>query len=38
MEKEIVNKVANSKLEVFDLEDYFPKEEIVILDISKWHH
>ena len=36
MEKEIVNKVANSKLEVFDLEDYFPKEEIVILDISKW--
>lgn len=36
MEKEIINKVANSKLEVFDLEDYFPKEEIVPLDISQW--
>lgn len=36
MEKEIINKVANSKLQVFDLEDYFPKEEIVTLDISQW--
>ncbi len=36
MEKEIVNKVANSKLMVFDLEDYFPKEEIVTIDVSKW--
>ena len=36
MEKEIINKVANSKLEVFDLEDYFPKEEIIALDISQW--
>ncbi|WP_445456367.1 DUF2480 family protein [Flavobacterium sp. HNIBRBA15423] len=35
MENEIVNKVANSKLEVFDLEDYFPKEEIIALDISQ---
>jgi hypothetical protein len=33
---EIVNKVANSKLEVFDLEDYFPKSPIVELDISQW--
>ncbi|MFD2892174.1 DUF2480 family protein [Flavobacterium chuncheonense] len=33
---EIVNKVANSKLEVFDLEDYFPKAPIVELDISQW--
>ncbi|NHN25501.1 DUF2480 family protein [Flavobacterium jejuense] len=36
MEKEIINKVANSKLEVFDLEDYFPREEIIVLDISQW--
>ncbi len=33
---EITNKVANSSLEVFDLEDYFPKEKIVQLDISQW--
>lgn len=36
MEKDIINKVANSKLEVFDLEDYFPKEQIVTIDISQW--
>ena len=36
MEKDIINKVANSKLEVFDLEDYFPKEEIFTIDISQW--
>lgn len=36
MEKDIINKVASSKLEVFDLEDYFPKEAIVALDISQW--
>ena len=36
MEKDIINKVTNSKLEVFDLEDYFPKEEIVAIDISQW--
>lgn len=36
MEKDIINKVATSKLEVFDLEDYFPKEEIIALDIAKW--
>lgn len=33
---EIVNRVANSALEVFDLEDYFPKQPIVELDISQW--
>ncbi|CAM3709466.1 hypothetical protein FSS13T_12570 [Flavobacterium saliperosum S13] len=33
---EIVNRVANSVLQVFDLEDYFPKEKIVELDISQW--
>jgi len=26
---EIVNRVANSALQVFDLEDYFPKRPIV---------
>lgn len=36
MEKEIINKVANSVLEVFDLEDYFPKQPIHSLDISQW--
>ncbi|MGX7667934.1 DUF2480 family protein [Flavobacterium pedocola] len=33
---EIVNRVANSALQVFDLEDYFPKQPIVELDISQW--
>jgi hypothetical protein len=36
MEKEIINKVANSVLEVFDLEHYFPKESIHTIDISQW--
>lgn len=33
---EIINKVANSSLEVFDLEDYFPDEHVIELDISQW--
>ncbi|MCG2610442.1 DUF2480 family protein [Flavobacterium sp. SM15] len=33
---EIINRVANSALQVFDLEDYFPKQSIVELDISQW--
>lgn len=33
---EIVNKVAESSLEVFDLEDYFPDNHVVELDISQW--
>ena len=36
MEKEIINKVAQSSLLVFDLEDYFPDEHVVDLDISQW--
>lgn len=36
MEEEIINKVANSILEVFDLEDYFPKQPIYSIDISQW--
>jgi hypothetical protein len=35
-EQEIVNKVANSALQVFDLEDYYPNGERVALDISQW--
>ncbi|WP_366185614.1 DUF2480 family protein [Flavobacterium ovatum] len=33
---EIINKVAESKLEVFDLEDYYPKGQRVQIDISQW--
>lgn len=33
---QIVNKVAQSSLEVFDLEDYYPDNTIVELDISQW--
>ena len=34
--QEIVNKVANSALEVFDLEDHFPNEELAEIDISQF--
>lgn len=34
--EEIVNKVANSTLEVFDLEDYYPKGIRTQIDISQW--
>jgi hypothetical protein len=33
---EIINKVANSVLEVFDLEDYYPSGIRTQLDISQW--
>jgi hypothetical protein len=33
---EIVNKVANSALEVFDLEDYYPNVARTQIDISQW--
>jgi hypothetical protein len=33
---EIINKVANSALEVFDLEDYYPSGIRTQLDISQW--
>ena len=36
MSGEIVNRVANSKLITFDLEDFFPEGERRILDISDW--
>jgi hypothetical protein len=35
MEQEIVNKVANSSLVQLNLEDYYPKEEIVVFDLKK---
>lgn len=34
--EEIINKVANSILEVFDLEDYYPKGIRAEIDISQW--
>lgn len=36
MSEEIINKVAQSKLVTFDLEDYYPKGERVVLDIKDW--
>jgi len=33
---EIINKVANSSLEVFDLEDYYPDGIRTKIDISQW--
>ena len=33
---EIVNRVANSKLLTFDLEELYPKGERVAFDISPW--
>lgn len=36
MSEEIINKVANSVLEVFDLEDYYPNEVRTQIDISQW--
>lgn len=36
MENEIVNKVAQSSLMIFDLEDVYPTEDLVILDVSQW--
>ncbi len=36
MADEILNRVAASKLVTFDLEDYYPKGDRVLLDISDW--
>jgi hypothetical protein len=35
---EIINRVANSKLATFDLEEIYPKGERVALDIAEWLH
>jgi hypothetical protein len=34
--EEIVNRVAASQLEVFDLEDYYPSGRRVALDLAQW--
>ncbi len=36
MEKEIINRVATSKLVVVDLEDYYPKGNRTVVDIKDW--
>lgn len=36
MSGEIINRVANSKLVTFDLEDLYPNGERIIFDISNW--
>lgn len=36
MTNEIVNRVANSKLQTIDLEDYYPEGERRVLDIIDW--
>jgi hypothetical protein len=36
MQEEIINKVVNSVLEVFDLEDYYPNGIRTQIDISQW--
>ncbi len=36
MEKEIVNRVAQSKLVTFDLEELYPEGRRVVLDIKDW--
>ncbi len=36
MDNLIVNRVANSKLVTIDLEDYYPPEKRVVIDIKNW--
>ncbi|KAA3625094.1 MAG: DUF2480 family protein [Flavobacterium sp.] len=36
MADEIINRVANSKLVTFDLEDHYPQGDRILLDISEW--
>ena len=36
MAEEIINRVANSKLKVIDLEDYYPIGQRVLFDIKDW--
>ena len=36
MAEEIINRVASSKLIVFDLEDYYPQGKRVLFDIKDW--
>jgi hypothetical protein len=36
MAEEIINRIANSKLVTFNLEDYYPEGERVLFDIKDW--
>ncbi|CDF81001.1 conserved hypothetical protein (DUF2480) [Formosa agariphila KMM 3901] len=36
MAEDIINRVANSKLKVLDLEDYYPLGSRILLDIKDW--
>ncbi|MHA7942680.1 DUF2480 family protein [Formosa sp. 3Alg 14/1] len=36
MAADIINRVANSKLKVLDLEDYYPSGSRILLDIKDW--
>jgi hypothetical protein len=36
MQEEIVNRVANSKLKTFDLEDFYAPGQRSVIDISQW--
>jgi len=36
MEKQIINKVANSKLKTIDLEELYPSGERIVFDITSW--
>ena len=36
MPEEIINRVANSKLITLDLEEFYPKGERVLFDITQW--
>ena len=36
MAEDIINRVANSKLKVLDLEDYYPAGSRILLDIKDW--
>lgn len=36
MEEEIINRVANSKLKTFDLEEIYPEGKRVVFDIKDW--
>jgi len=38
MAEEIVNRVAQSKLITFNLEEHYPKGERVVFDLSHWLH
>ena len=38
MAEEIINRVANSKLEVVDLEDYYPEGQRILFDLKDWLH